>query len=131
MDANKILNNFPSDLRNRFLEVSEKLDDDAIGNESEKEVSALILDLMDRVNLDENSIMKTSYLIANAFKEFSFDERIQRAIEIFCELQIPVDFHEGREFELWEKARDYLIKFLDDEKLEEDSNIEEIDLDLD
>lgn len=131
MNIDKILGNFPSDLQNRFLEISKDLDKDVVSDELEKEVTALILDLMDRTNVDENSIMKTSYLIANAFKDYPFDERINRAISVFLELQIPSDFQEGREFEMWDRARDYLIKFLDEEEVLEDLDSEDLDLDLD
>jgi hypothetical protein len=131
MDFDKILEKFPESLRDKFAEVCDHLEEEGtLSEDSEKDFTALILEFMDKTSSDENSIMKTSYVLANAFKEYKFDERIQRSIEIFCELQIPSDFQEGKEFELWDKARDYLLKLLDEEELIEESD-DDLDLDLD
>lgn len=128
MNVDKILDRFSQDVKGRFLKLSRVLEESEKYEGFENDVAILILDLMDRAKLDEKFIMESSFLIANAFSDYEFDERISHAIRIFSELQIPIEFQEGREFEMWNKARDYLLKFLDDEGLYKEK-IEIVDLD--
>jgi len=134
MDFEKIIDNLSPKTKKEFDEVSSYLEDNegsSLEESFENRVAQLLLTIMSETQYEENPIMRTSYLIANTFSRYSFDYRIRRALEVFNELQIPLEFQEGREFEMWDKAKEYLLKFLEDEDLEDDSVEEDLDLDFD
>lgn len=132
MDFEKIIDNLSPETKEKFEELTAHLEDGmAVDEEFEKDFAGLLLNIMSETQFEEGPIMRTSYLLANTFKKYSFDYRIERAIEIFNQLQIPLEFQEGKEFELWDKARDFLLKYLDGEEVEEESAEEELDLDFD
>lgn len=120
MDIDNILKRFPKALAEKldYIDSELKKVEDVISEDTQKDFAALILSFMDSTNYDEVLIMRTSYLIFNAFRGYSFDYRIESAMNIFSELQIPTEFQEGREFDMWDKARSYLLKYLDNEDLE-------------
>lgn len=130
MYVDTILRKFPKELVDKldYIECELKKVEDVISEETQKDFTALILSFMDSSSDDESVIMRISYLIFNAFRGYSFDYRIEAAMNIFSELQIPTEFQEGREFEMWDKAKNYLLKYLDDEEVSADV---EDDLDLD
>lgn len=119
MDFEKILTRFPKELAEKldYIESELKKVEDVISEDTQKDFAALILSFMDSTNDDEISIMKTSYLVFNIFRGYSFDYRIENAMSIFSELQIPAEFQEGREFAMWDRARQYLLSFLEDEEI--------------
>ncbi|MDA3836747.1 MAG: hypothetical protein PF542_03940 [Nanoarchaeota archaeon] len=119
MNFDKIVENFSEKVQSDFVRVCSVLEEEfpPFSSNIEKDVASTILSMVEETRLNENSVMKTSYVIANSFKQYSFDERIVQSIDIFSELQIPYEFHEGKEFEYWDKAKDYLLMFLDDEDL--------------
>jgi hypothetical protein len=122
MDFDEIIEGFSKSNQEKLMHIRERLefskDLGEINLELEKDIALICLALIDETLEEEESLMKTSFVLANSFLNYSFDERLNKAVNLFGELQIPVEFQEGRIFDLWTRAKEYLIMYLDDENFQ-------------
>lgn len=119
MDFDEIIGGFSEDSKKTFLEAREKIsnleDFEEVSFELQKEVALVCLMLVEETSLTEEDITKTSFVLTNSFVWNNYSKPLSKAIDLIAELETPVHFDSGEGFKLWEKVKDYLISYLDDE----------------
>lgn len=129
MNFDKIVNvDFPEKLRdelfyfeNYFEEhKGEELDDD-----KKEDIAKLILTLMEETGDYEDSIKRTSFAIVNVFYNHMIDWKIDTALRLLSELQLPEGMIHDNVADLWSKSRDYLLSYLDEGPTPEAEETEE------
>ena len=121
MDFDNITNKFSSGAKDLFLKTREqvsKLDElEKVSEDVQRDVATSCMMLIEETPLDEKDIVETSFVIANSFIWNRYDERLERAINLFGDLETPLSFESLDGFRLWDRAKHYLLMYLDDELL--------------
>ncbi|MDP3882063.1 MAG: hypothetical protein Q8Q31_04280 [Nanoarchaeota archaeon] len=77
-----------------------------------KRIARICLRLAEETPKQEISIMETSYIITGNFVYYNYDDPLDEIIDVFSELELPVEQLSWDIFKLWDVAISRLKRYL-------------------
>lgn len=103
-EIGKELKKIQDENKNPNLPISDK--------ELKKRIARICLKLIEETPKDKTSIMETSYIITGNFTWSNYGDKLDEAVEIAGELELPEHHVPGDVLQMWEKMKRIFKRYL-------------------
>jgi len=100
----------------RALEIIQKANKDQNTSIKDKKlkkrIAEICLKLIEKTSYNKVSIMETSYIITGSFIWYNYGDKLDEAIDIAGELELPEQHVSGNVLKMWEDMKDKFREYI-------------------